>query len=456
MNSDIFHKNDIRGFGQTSDRGTSVKIEPARILSVNRDAWTVNAQPEGDQRIITDVPILSWYEHIDGSGGYFLPKRGAQGLLVYYDRGGPRFWAFRSEAIGENSYKGNKFDLNEGDMIFRSSYGSHLLMRDTGIIQQYVNPALSMALLGYTNTIFMRGERMDISMVGGRWRWIHDRNRGGGILNPGSKTPISTLIETYKELSRKGNILQIAKGYHEDRSAYSIDYNEGNDSRVIWKIGKINEPDDGLDLDIRDQVIDQATGSNQISDPGDDRLILDIDNGSYRREIGERDDGTVSRTTITGRGTSNRSWTKTTKVGKQNNGHIVEDRVESGLSSVDTKIKEDGQIDLSVNEGNMSLTIDTNGNTTIEIKNESEFRIICGTDGIRFGSLDASQQAILGNLFQTYLNTMVIPHLESWLKSHTAIGNLGSPTATPLQAGTLNIPTMSDDNLSTKVRIEEV
>ena len=69
--------------------------ELARILSVDREAWTVHAQPEGDDHIITDVPMLSMYEHVDGSGIYFLPRRGARGLLVYYDRGGPRFLCYR-------------------------------------------------------------------------------------------------------------------------------------------------------------------------------------------------------------------------------------------------------------------------------------------------------------------------------------------------------------------------
>ena len=105
---DLFHKRPIRPDGETAARGTPVRIETARILSVDKDEWTINAQPEGDDHIITDVPLLTPYEHVDGSGIYFLPRRGAQGLLVYYDRGGPRFLCFRSEALGQGTFRGQK------------------------------------------------------------------------------------------------------------------------------------------------------------------------------------------------------------------------------------------------------------------------------------------------------------------------------------------------------------
>lgn len=523
MQSDLFHKNVLAGYhDNSSGRGTSVRIEPARILSVDREAWTVHAQPEGDDHIITDVPMLSLYEHVDGSGIYFLPRRGARGLLVYYDRGGPRFLCYRSEALGQETYKGKKYDLKEGDMILRSSYGSHMLLDDTGIVDLYSNPVLRMALMPYTNTLFMRSERLDLSLLGGRWMWSHNRNN--------SRTD---LTEEYREEANKDYLLTIRKGWHgDDRAIYSLDYNEGDDSRVLWQVGKIDNGDlptgldafssggdDRLRLDIdqgsyrqtigersdgtvvRTKVTGRASSergwqrdltvgkrednvvvhdrvvsgtavvdlSIKADEDEADRIVLDVDDGSYRQTIGEQDDGTVVTTTVTGRAGDNRDWRKETQVGQQEDDTIVHERVEVGpedspTHSVDLSIKNDGQIDLDVNGGTMTLKIDTDGNIIITTATDATAtvagitRLLC--DDIRLGGVagddpdvGVNQNAVLGKFLQSWANNDLLPSLMAYINSHKHIGNMGSPTTPPIVpsvTGT-DIIHMPDSTLSDKV-----
>ena len=461
MQSDLFHKNVLAGYhDNASGRGTSVRIEPARILSVDREAWTVHAQPEGDDHIITDVPMLSLYEHVDGSGIYFLPRRGARGLLVYYDRGGPRFLCYRSEALGQETYKGKKYDLKEGDMILRSSYGSHVLLDDTGIVDLYSNPVLRMALMPYTNTLFMRSERLDLSLLGGRWMWSHQRSPRelalprAGVGETTESPGKVTLTEEYRELANEDYRLSIRKGWHDDRTAYSVDYHEDDDKRVLYKIGKIDEP----------SLVDRVTESAG----GDDRLLLDVDSGSYRMTIGERDDGTVVRTKVTGRSATSRGWRKETEVGEQDDDTIVHERVEVGpeaspTHSVDLSIKNDGQVDLDVNNGTLVFTIDAEGLVTLNTQG-SVHVVVPDEEEIRLGGDSSTEQAIMGNLFRSYLNTVLLPFFNSWLSGHKAIGNLGAPISPPLPneiADLLNnIGTaagsslMPESNLSNRVRIE--
>ena len=506
MQSDLFHKNVLVGYhDNASGRGTSVRIEPARILSVDREAWTVHAQPEGDDHIITDVPMLSMYEHVDGSGIYFLPRRGARGLLVYYDRGGPRFLCYRSEALGQETYKGKKYDLKEGDMILRSSYGSHVLLDDTGIVELHSNPVLRMALMPYTNTLFMRAERLDLSLLGGRWMWSHQRSprplqppRVGELIESPGKV---TLTEEYRELANEDYRLSIRKGWHDDRAIYSVDYHEADDKKVLYEIGKIDDPpigrrltesaggDDRLLLDIdqgsyrqtigerddgtvvRTKVTGRASSergwqrdltvgkgednvvvhdrvvsgtavvdlSIKADEDEADRIVLDVDDGSYRQTIGEQEDGTVVTTTVTGRADDNRDWRKETQVGQQEDETIVHDRVETGpvdapTSSVDFTIKNDGQIDLDINDGNMTLKVETDGSITIHT--EGITRLVC--EDIRLGDAESTEQAILGNLFQTRFNEL-LSYLNTWLSTHKAIGNLGAPISPPLPTEIMDI-----------------
>ena len=400
MPTDLFHKKPVRAGGESGSRGIAMRCEPATVLSVNREEWTVHAQPEGDDHIITNVPILSPYEHVDGSGLYFLPRRGAKGLLVYYDRGGPRFMCYRSEAIGEQTYKGTKHDLEEGDMIHKTSYGSFLLMRDSGIIEVYANPVLRAGLLPTTNTWYQQSERYDMTTSGGRWHWLHRRNNN---LTAHGET---ALIETYREFSHEGPRLFIRKGFHDNDSIYS----------------------------------------------------MDVDDGSYTKELGEKDDGTVVRTKVQARSKTKRTWSKTTDVGKQSDGTIVHDRVESGAASVDMKIKDDGQVDLAINDDAFVLEIDADGNTTIRLKDTSFLRIVC--NDIRLGGEEQQQQAVLGNLFRTYINDVMLDKIKSYIEGHKHIGNMGSPTSTPIvpptkgEGSTFNFPEMEEATLSDKVRIE--
>ena len=394
MPTDLFHKKPVRGHGESSSRGVAMRSEPATVLSVNKDNWTVHAQPEGDDHIITNVPVLSPYEHVDGSGMYFLPRRGAKGLLLYYDRGGPRFMCYRSEAIGEQTYKGNKHDLDEGDMIHKTSYGSFLLMRDSGIIEVYSNPVLRAGLLPTTNTWYQQSERFDLTTSGGRWHWLHRRNNG---LTARGET---ALIETYREYAHESPRVVIVKGFHDNDSVYSID----------------------------------------------------VDDGSYTKELGEIDDGTVVRTKVQARSKLSRTWSKTTEIGKQSDGdktNIVHDRVESGSSSIDMKIRDDGHIDLAVNDDAFVLEIDKDGNTTVRIKDGSFLKLVC--NDIRLAADDPKQKALFGTMFREYFND----EIKKWLLGHQHIGNMGSPT-TPVSAipsHVTSFPDIPETHLSDKVKV---
>jgi len=65
---------------QTTQLGHPTRIVPGRVETVDPDRWSVDVLPEGTDRIIEDVPVMSLYMHPNGSGLYYLPEEGTPGL----------------------------------------------------------------------------------------------------------------------------------------------------------------------------------------------------------------------------------------------------------------------------------------------------------------------------------------------------------------------------------------
>jgi len=493
---------------QTTQLGHPTRIVPGRVETVDPDRWSVDVLPEGTDRIIEDVPVMSLYMHPKGSGLYYLPEEGTHGLLVFFERGRPRFLCCDEETFGSLGFKGEKIDLQPGEMALVTRAGSRLVMRKSGVIEVISTPLLEYRQFPMTHKHFLRGENLDIQLVGGRMTWQHHRDD--------ERVQFVTQV---KDQTIHGHKLTLSMGYHDDRSLWKLLY---EDPTITGLGGLPGGHEEKRKVLVRVGDLDEGTGK---------RVDIDVDDGMYTLSLGEKEDGTVLRQMITDHKSGEREWREETEVGLQDNGVVVHREVEhDDVFDIDEKIgkqsdgvvlervtdvdgdltltekigkqadgrrvyqqletadgndikikwgdmssdvimevlfnddklkftvKKDGQVDLSINADKATLQIDADGNTTfntegnliasvdgnVELDADGHVHVV--SDDCRLGTGDADQQAVLGNLWMTLYNAFITAY-----NAHQHVGNLGSPTGPPIAPA----QSMSTTQLSDKVRVKK-
>ena len=443
--------------------------------------------------------MLSVYSHPNGSGIYGLPEVGAHGLLLYVGRQRPRFIAtdegFR---LGEG-YHGQKMDLRVGDRAIVSSAGSYLIVRRSGIIEMRSTPLLSWSLLPNINQRFMRAENINEQLVGGQRLWEHNREKSR-----------VTATEQIRTLTGENIKLTVTKGYHDDGSVLQllyedVDFNSpkalytGKDAvrKVLLRIGDV-DGDTGkrLVLDVDDGMLIQSIGEKDdgtvfrqvITDHKDrdwrestdiglqsDGLVLvrvtEVDDDWVKTEkLGKQSSGVV-HSEVVEKKTSD--WTITRELGRQSGGEIFHEKIESISSGnvVEMKmgdmaagvlemllntdkfaltIKDDGQVNMSINAGALTIQIDASGNMTMDASGNVEATVSGHThltcSDIKLGSGSSGEQLVLGNLWMAHYNAFI-----AVFNAHQHIGNMGAPTGPPLAPGA----NMTTAQLSDKSRTEK-
>jgi len=469
---------------QTTQLGHPTRIVPGRVETIDPDRWSVDVLPEGTNRIIEDVPVMSLYMHPNGSGLYYLPEEGTHGLLVFFERGRPRFLCCDEETFGSLGFKGEKIDLQPGEMALVTRADSRLVMRKSGVIELISTPLLEYRQFPMTNKHFLRGENLDIQLVGGRMTWQHHRD-----------DEQVQFVAQVKDQTIHGHKLTLSMGYHDDRSLWKLFY---EDPTITGLGGLLGGHEEKRKVLIRVGDLDDGTGK---------RVDIDVDEGMYELSIGEKEDGTVLRQTITDHKSGEREWREETEIGLQDNGVVVHCEIEhDDIFDIDEKIgkQSDGVVvervtdidgdltltekigkqsdgrrvyqrletadgnDIKIKLGDMSsdvvmeilfnddklkltvkkdgqVDLNVNGNAQVQIKDDGQVSVV--SDTIRLGTADADEQAVLGNAWMTFFNQFI----NSYYSAHQHVGNLGSPTGPPIVPG----QPMTTQQLSDKVKVKK-
>jgi len=481
----------------SDSQGSPVRVEGCTVISVQNKRWTVSVMPDARDKAITNVPVSSLYENPDGSGVYFLPDVGAHGYLMYVGKGSPIFFMGSVDTIGEIGYRGNKRDLRAGDIALVSSSGSRLIMRKGGVIELVSTSQLFQQMLPSTDKLFTRAENEEKQLMGFTHIWAHNRDDGIVI---GSQKFKDNLGDPYK--------LYISEGYHEDGDLLNILYTDptvealtytGHEEtrKVFIQIGDLGrgtgrrfkmDIDDGMFVQSIGEKTDGTVLRQEITDHKDrdwrettdiglqaDGVVLsrvtEVDDDWTKTEkLGLQTSGVV-HSEVVEKKTSD--WTITRELGRQSGGEIFHEKIESisGSNVVETKIgdmaagvlemllntdkfaltiKDDGQLDMSINAGALTIQIDAAGNMTMSADGNVEATVTGHThltcSDIKLGSGSSGQQLVLGNLWMAHYNAFI-----AVFNAHQHVGNMGAPTGPPLTPGT----NMTTAQLSDKSRTEK-
>ena len=410
----LFDKNSIPD-GATLDRPMGVRVEPVRIISVNSRRGHVDCQAEGDSRLIRQVPMLSPYEHPDGSGLYTLPRPGALAFLMHLDRGTPRILAYRNEWTGDQGYTPKRTALVPGDSVIQTASGAYFLVRNEGIIEAVATPQLRWAMTPGNNRFFLRAESIDLRARGGSWRWLHDRATGQNVL-----------LHEVSSNSEEDTKLTTSYGYHEGGELFRMHYEDGI----------FSEPAPGVFVPTLGA---KRQATLRIGDlGGGKRFELDIDDGSYHQSIGQTGRGVV-RTQVTESTRINKDlrpkWSFESVVGPDGS-TLLQHKLEGVAGPImEMKVDENGTCQMELNAGKTVVTIDPEGavdlataKTKLIIDKEGLVRLVTDTlhvvsQTIRLGSDEADERIVLGNMWKTYFDQFM-----QLLNLHQHIGNLGGPT----------------------------
>ena len=414
--------------GPHLDRSMMVRVEPVTILTVNtRQGW-VDCQPEGDSRLVRRVPIAALYEHPDGSGLFTMPRDGALATLLYPERGTPRLLAYRSEWRGEQGFAGNRPLLSPGDTIVQTSSGAYLGVRNRGILEALSTPGLSWAMTPDTNKFFLRAENMDFRAMGGRWRWRHDRATG-----------LTRLRHDVTDHAQQEIKLETTYGHHNSGALFRQHYQDPTvvpgpqeqRRQVTYSFGNLG---------------------------GGRRILMDVDDGMYVRDIGQTDEGVV-RTKVTDHNPAKRGqWSFEQTIGPQ--GSTLLKHLLKGLTGniLELMVDEDGTCQIELNGGKTTIEIDADGkvdlqtaDTKLTIDDAGQVRMETAkvklvSDEIRLGSDDADEQLVLGNAWNEHFNMFM-----ATLLLHQHIGNMGAPTGPVIDHASLNLYKMMEAALSDTV-----
>jgi len=225
-------------------------------------------------------------------------------------------------------------------MILKTPGTSYLLMRRAGFAEWFITPALRQAFLAHTNTYFLRAERMDLRLLGGRHQWTHDRPTGQATLTC-QYSPIAGLpqAEALGLALEQPHYLEETRGYHEDGALYQLAY---DDPMVSVAASTAGDPGRKAILKV---------GSMGGLDTGR-RVEWDIDDETYTQSIGQTEDGSVRRTRMTARNTRRRTWHYVQTIGNVE-GRLHHEKIDSGdQDRIEREVFDDGVVKTRINKDN--------------------------------------------------------------------------------------------------------
>lgn len=227
-------------------------IEAVQLVAVNARQGWAHCLVEGSSRVVRQVPLPVVSLNRDGSGLFVVPHEGARAFLFYPSRGQPRLLGFRAEGPVAQ-LAAHWPPLGPGDMVYQSPGGALFAVRDRGIIEARATAGLEWAMVPASNRYRLRAENLDLLVLGGQMRAGHDRETGQ-----------THWRHTVQANAAEDTVVEHSQGHHD-------------------------------------------TGR---------RWVLDIDNGSYREEIGQTDDGVV-HLHVTGQAPHDRTWSFDQVIGPQ-------------------------------------------------------------------------------------------------------------------------------------------
>jgi len=389
VNNTLYDK-DSQPHGADLTRPMGVTVELVRVVAVNTRLGYVDCQADSDPRLLRRIPLLSLYEHPDGTGLFVMPRPGALAVLMHFDRGTPRLLAFRNEWLGPAGYLGRRRPMAPGDVLCQTHSGAFFLVRNQGIIEAVSTPDLSWSMTPAANRYRLRAENIELAAIGGGWHWRHYRQDGPDDA-PASRV---VLRQEITDRSTQPHKLETTHGWHRDGALYRQHYEEPDlieDERTgLPIVNPLAPPRQAT------HVLGDLDRTDHDQDKGRVRQVVNLDDGMYRQSIGQTGRGVV-RTHITNRPKTvkNPAWSLDQVLGPEG-AALVQTMLKSNKAVLtQLTIDREGLFTLAFNDGQTELTIDAAGQVRLYCNNQSANRTILTVDNEGAVHLDCHEDTAL-------------------------------------------------------------
>ena len=226
-----------------------VKVNRAKILSVDKVKWIATVQPEGSGLPIEGVPIEPMaVGGKDGGGSYFMPKAGGLVWLMNTSKDttpiimgaatAPKQTDDGDDNEDPNDRRMNRPVLNEGDIALAVSDQGHLIMRRGGMLEMGGGPDCKTIYIPLTNIIRQFSEGWEHHTGGGLLSFLaRDQDqvyRGDDEGVTACSSQAATAGSTPPETNTPVEFQLKVKEFAEDGDEYAVDL----------RLGRIEDEDD--------------------------------------------------------------------------------------------------------------------------------------------------------------------------------------------------------------------